>query len=123
MVTWEEVKDCMHRQGRLDLEAWDVMFFEPLKDLFHWFERMDNLMKAFMSTFAAKAASFLADKVLKEQKEQMVKAFGEFVRKVIQSRLPNGPWTTFVALLLAVLAGLAFGTFMDMLGRCLGEFV
>jgi hypothetical protein len=101
---FEAFKNCVKIQGNLDLEAWDVMLWEPLKDLYAWWSRQSNPTKAwtgFLGTVAGTAFTRWIGRVAKIAATEVAGAFAEA--------------------LVAVLAGLALGTFMDIVGRCLQQ--
>lgn len=103
---WDQFKSCMKIQGNLDLEAWDVMLRQPLKDLYAWWTKQTDETKAFTTFLSGLAGT----------------AFTRWIARVaeIASTEVAG---LFAEALVAVLAGLALGTFLDMTGRCLGQQV
>lgn len=104
-ITWEDFKQCVRIQGNLDLEAIDVAFVQPLKDLLAWWSRQSAKTQTYISLLTG--GSTLAGTVLKES----LKAF---LKKVV----PTGAVDSFYEALAAVLAGVAFGVAMDVMGRC-----
>ncbi len=95
-------KNCMRTQANLDLEAWDVVLWQPLKDFFGWWTRQSDATKAFATFLAGAGAS----------------AFTRWVGRVaaIASTEVAG---LFAEALIAVIAGLALGTFLEAAGRCI----
>lgn len=101
---FDQFKRCVEIQGRLDLEVWDVILFQPLKDLHAWWNRQSDATKAYTGFLAGVAGT----------------AFARWIARVaaIASAEVAG---LFAEALLVVLAGLALGTFLDIVGRCLAE--
>ncbi|MCC6315537.1 MAG: hypothetical protein IT337_16180 [Thermomicrobiales bacterium] len=101
-VEWAAFKECCRIQGNLDLEAWDVMLFQPLKDLHAWWMRQLDSTRAYLAWLIGIGGSAAA---------------------VILGKIANIAATevagAFAALLAAVLAGMALGTMLDIVGRCL----
>ena len=100
-ITWEDFKQCVRIQGNLDLEAIDVAFVQPLKDLLAWWSRQSAKTQVYISFLTGGSA--LTGTVLKA-----------FLKKVV----PTGAVDSFYEALAAVLAGVAFGVAMDVMGRC-----
>jgi hypothetical protein len=99
---FESFKNCMRIQAGLDLEAWDVMLFQPLKDLAAWWSRQSDATKAYTGFLAGVGGT----------------AFTRWIARVaaIASAEVAG---LFAEALVVVLAGLALGTLLDVVGRCL----
>jgi hypothetical protein len=100
-MTFDQFKQCCKTQGNLDLEAWDVALIQPLKDIFAWWQSQSAFTQAY--------AKWLG-------------GIGGTALTVVIGKIANiaaaDVAATFATLLAAVLAGLAVGTFMDILGRC-----
>lgn len=103
---WESFKKCMKIQTNVDLQTWDIMLFQPLKDLSNWWSAQSDTTK--------KWTKWLADKG--------GKAFAPWVARVAQIT-ETGLQATFAAALGAVGAGLVLGTFLDVSGRCISQAV
>lgn len=97
---------CMKVQGNLDLEAWDVMLWEPLKDLAAWWQKQSDPTKLFSGWLVGVGSSALA--------RWIGRAAGIAAAEVAG---------TLAEAIIAVLAGLALGTFMDMVVRCIAQQV
>ena len=100
-MTFDQFKQCCKIQGNLDLEAWDVALIQPLKDIFAWWQNQSGFTKAY-ATFLGGIGGTALTVVLGK------------IAKIAAADVAS----TFATLLAAVLAGLAIGTFMDILGRC-----
>jgi len=101
-MTWEDFKRCVRTETGLDMEALDVAFLEPLKDLKAWYERQSSDTKRYVDFLtkglgAATLKGFIA------------KAVGQSV-----SALEDAA----ILALVAVFVGIALGVFVDVLGRC-----
>lgn len=99
---WAQFTNCMQIQFNLDMEAWDVMLWQPLKDLYAWWTRQSDAVKAIAQGLVPIGVSGITVIIAK-------------MAGIAAADLAG----TFAALLVGVLAGLALGTFMDMVGRCL----
>lgn len=100
-MTWDDFKSCCQTQGNLDIEAWDVMLVEPLKDLYAWWHAQSDATKVFTIWLQAHAA----------------KAFASWVAKVAGTT-DAAVGAAFSEAIVAVTAGIAVGTFLDVIGRC-----
>jgi hypothetical protein len=102
MSTFDDFKQCLKIQGNLDLEALDVMFVEPLKDLYNWWQNQSNATKAYINWFTAGLGG---------------SALVAFIAKVVGSTA-QALATSFAEALGAVIVGMVLGVFIDILGRC-----
>lgn len=102
MSTYDDFKQCVKTQGNLDLEALDVMFVEPLKDLFNWWHRQSDSTKAYINWFTAGLGGA---------------ALTAFIAKVLGTTAAALS-ASFAEALGAVIVGLALGVVVDILGRC-----
>lgn len=103
---WIEFKNCCRIQYGLDLEAWDVMLFQPLKDFYAWWMRQLDTTRAYINwllPFSSQAATAILGKIARIASAEVS--------------------TAFAVLLVAVVAGLGLGTMMDIVGRCFPAFV
>lgn len=98
-VTWEDFKECVRTQGNLDLEAMDVAFIQPLKDLCAWWERQSSATKAYINFFTVGLGST---------------ALVAFLKKVVGAEVA----ASFSEALGAVLVGVSLGVAQDILSRC-----
>ncbi len=101
---FDSFKECIKTQTNLDLEAWDVMFFEPLKDLVAWWNRQSDATKAWTGFLSGVAGT----------------AFTRWIARVAQIASTEVAGL-FAEALVAVAAGIALGTFFDAAGRCLAQ--
>ncbi len=103
---FDAFKQCVKVQTNLDLEAWDVMFFQPLKDLTAWWSAQSDSTKGWTAFLSGIAGT----------------AFTRWIARVagIASTEIAG---LFAEALVAVAAGLALGTFFDVAGRCIAQLV
>jgi len=99
---WEQFKSCLKIQSNLDLEAWDVMLFQPLKDLSAWWSRQSDATKLWSTFLSGVAGTAFA---------RWIGGVAKIASTEIAGLLSES--------IVAVLAGLAFGTFMDAVGRCI----
>lgn len=106
MDEWESFKNCVKIQSNLDMEAWDVMLFQPLKDLSDWWSRQSSTTKAWTAWLASIGGT----------------AFARWVGRVAGITAAEVAGLLAEALV-AVIAALALGTFMDVVGRCLSQAV
>ena len=53
MASWEDLKQCVRAQANLDLEAIDVAWIQPLKDLQQWWDRQSAQTKSYVNWFTA----------------------------------------------------------------------
>jgi len=51
MASWEDFKQCVHAQANLDLEAIDVAWIQPFKDLQLWWDRQSGQTKSYVNWF------------------------------------------------------------------------
>lgn len=110
MPEWEkQFQNCMVAQERLEFEAWDVILFEPLKDLAEWWLHAENAIKAFLATL------FLRSRAAKWAFDALVK----FLEKILKKAAGAGLVGPLVEALGAAVVGMAFVYFMDILVRCL----
>jgi len=100
-MTQEQFIQCCKTQGNLDLEAWDVMLWQPLKDVHAWWSRQSSSMQAFTAFLLGRSQPAFA--------RWIAVAAG-----VAEAELG----VAFGAALIAVVAGLGLGTAMDVIGRC-----
>jgi hypothetical protein len=84
------------------MEALDVAFVQPLKDLFNWWNRQSEFTKAFVNWFTAGLGGA---------------ALTAFLAKILQVQVAELGLAVAEALG-AVMVGLALGTVLDILGRC-----
>jgi hypothetical protein len=101
-TSFEEFKDCCRREGSLDLEALDVMFIEPLKDLQLWWTRQSEFTRSWVNWMTVglgggALVAFLA--VLFKSTAAVIS-------------------TAFAEALGAAMVGIALGTAMDVIVRC-----
>jgi hypothetical protein len=101
-MTFDEFKECVKIQAGLDLEVWDVAFVQPLKDLSAWWERQSTNTKSW--------TTFLAGTSLG--------AFTRWIARAAGLAAATEVVGLFSEALVAVAAGLALGTFLDIVGRC-----
>jgi hypothetical protein len=99
---FERFKTCLNIQAGLDLEAWDVMLFQPLKDLAAWWSRQSDATKAYTTFLSGIAGT----------------AFARFIGRAA-GMVSTEVAGLFAEALVAILAALALGTFLDVVGRCL----
>ena len=97
-------KTCMSIEERLDLEALDVILFQPLQDLHAWWTRQSEATKAYLS--------FLGGAEITALSFWVGKASGLVAAEVA---------ALFATLLTAVLAAIPLGLFMAAVGRCLAR--
>jgi hypothetical protein len=103
---FDAFKQCIKVQANLDLEAWDVMLFQPLKDLTAWWSAQSDLTKGWTGFLSGIAGA----------------AFTRWIARIagIASTEIAG---LFAEALVTVAAGLALGTFLDVAGRCIAQQV
>lgn len=102
MASFDDFKRCMKGEANLDLEAIDVAFIQPLKDLQAWWERQADATKSLLSkvTVGVGGAALVA-----------------FIAKV--AGMTAGALTTaFSEALGAVLVGVGLGLFFAAAARC-----
>lgn len=99
-------KNCCRIQGNLELESWDMVLFQPLKDMHKWWITQSAAVQSFTAAIGG----------------LNIAAFTRWVGRVagIVSAEVAG---LFAEALTAVMAGLALAAFMDIVGRCLGHVV
>ena len=100
-MSWDEFKECCRIQANLDLEAWDVALVQPLKDISAWWDRQSIPTQRIIQGLGGISTTALAAMLAK-------------IGKITAAEVAG----TFSVLVIAVLAGIAFGTFMDVVGRC-----
>ena len=102
MTSFADFKQCMQSEARLDLEAIDVAFIQPLKDLQAWWDRQSEPTKALVSKITAGVGAA---------------ALTAFIAKVVGKTV--GELTTaFSEALGAVLVGIGLGLFLAAAARC-----
>lgn len=101
-MTFDEFKQCVRIQGGLDLEALDVAFVQPLKELHSWWVRQSAFTQAFANFFTAGLG---------------VTSLVAFLAKVLKTAVADLA-LVFAEALGAVIVGVALGVVMDVLGRC-----
>ncbi|MFH9548829.1 hypothetical protein [Streptomyces sp. NPDC017435] len=94
----DDFKECCRIQGGLDLEAVDVAFIQPLKDLHAWWQRQTGSTQAFVGFFGTGALTAFVAELFKTTASAVAQSFG--------------------ALVAAVTLGVGLGVAMDVLGRC-----
>lgn len=99
---FESFKNCVRIQSGLELEAWDVMLFEPLKDVYRWWEKQSPVTRKFVTFVAGKGSRPLARFL----------ATASSITEV-------GVALALAEALVAILAGLSLAAFFDIVGRCL----
>jgi len=97
-------KNCMQIQLNLDLEAWDVALWEPMKALVAWWKQQQDFTKLFSGFLLGKGAKVLS-------------AWIAGVAGITEAALA----LSFAQALIAVAAGIALGTFLDVAGRCIAQ--
>jgi hypothetical protein len=103
---FESVKGCIKIQLNLDIEAWDIALWQPLKDLCAWWKGQSDFTKAFSVWLAAHVS----------------KAFAAWIAGVA-GITEAAVATAFSQAIIAVLGGIALGTFLDVAGRCIAQLV
>jgi FtsH-binding integral membrane protein len=101
-TTFPEFKQCLKIQGALDLEALDVIFIEPLKELHSWWTRQSAFTQSFVNFFTAGLG---------------LTALVAFLAKVLQMAVADLA-LAFAEALGAIIVGIALGTVFDVLARC-----
>src|SRR5215813_6555017 len=99
---FDAFKQCVKNQTNLDMEVFDVILFQPLKDLLEWWKRQSDTTKQFTTFLAGVAGT----------------AFTRWIARVasIASTEVSG---LLAEALVTVAAGLALGVFLDVAGRCI----
>ena len=87
MSSFEDFKQCMMVEANLDLEAIDVAFLQPLKDLEAWWGRQGDATKSLLTKItagvgAAALTAFIA-KVLGTTASGLALAFSEAMGAII----------------------------------------
>ena len=102
MSTLDEFKQCMRVEASLDLEAIDVAFVQPLKDLQAWWERQSEVTKSLFGKITAGVGAA---------------ALSAFIAKVVGATV--GELTAaFSEALGAIIVGIGLGLFFAALARC-----
>lgn len=99
---FEQFKRCVRIQAGLDLEAWDVILFQPLKDFSAWWSRQNESTKGY--------TGFLSGAVITAFTRWLARVAGIAAAEIAG---------LFAEALVAVLAGIALATFMDVVEGCL----
>ncbi len=102
MADFDRFKNCMRIQEKLDMEAWDVILFQPLQDLHAWWTRQSEATKAYMNFLVGAEAAALTFWISK-------------VAGIAAAEVAG----TFATLLIVVLGSASLGVFMASVGRCL----
>jgi len=100
---FDAFKRCVKIEANLDLEAWDVILFQPLKDLANWWGRQNEKIKAYTALLGPVAAAFT---------RWIARVAGITAADVAGLMAES---------LTAVMVGLALGAFMDIASRCLAR--
>jgi hypothetical protein len=97
-------KQCMKIQKNIDIELWDVILWQPLKDFTAWWNGVSDQTKGW-SNFLAGTGGL---------------AFTHWIAGVaeISAAQVSG---LFAQSLIAVIAGLALGTFMESALECIAQ--
>jgi hypothetical protein len=87
MASFDQFKQCMRVEAQLDLEALDVAFIQPLKELQAWWQRQSATTQAYVNLFTGglggvALSSFIA-KVLRTTVGDLSLAFAEALGAVI----------------------------------------
>lgn len=102
MSSFDQFKQCMRGEANLDLEAIDVAFIQPLKDLQAWWERQSETTKSLLGKITAGVGAG---------------ALTAFIAKVLGTTA--GALATLVSEALgAVLVGIGLGLFFAAAGKC-----
>lgn len=104
MADFDTFKNCMRIQEGLDMEAWDVILFQPLQDLHAWWNRQTDATKAYVNFLAGVNATALAFWI--------GKAAGIAATEVA---------ALLATMLIVVLGAAALGVFMASVTRCLAQ--
>ena len=99
---FEAFKQCIRIQANLDFEAWDVILFQPLKDLVEWWNRQSDKTKQFTTFLSGIGGT----------------AFTRWIARIAELSGAAEVAGLFAEALIAVIAGLALGAFLDVAGRC-----
>jgi hypothetical protein len=102
MADFDSFKTCMRIQENLDMEAWDVILFQPLQDLHAWWTRQSDATKAYMNFLAGAEVAALTLWISK-------------VAGIAGAEIAG----LFATLLIVVLGSAALAVFMASVGRCL----
>jgi hypothetical protein len=100
-LEFELFKKCVNIQAGLDLEAWDVMLFQPLKSLAAWWSRQSDATKLYTGFLGGVGGT----------------AFTRWIARVAEIASAEAAGL-FAEALSAVLVGVSLGTFLDVVGRC-----
>jgi hypothetical protein len=112
IADFEAFKQCMKIQANLDLEAWDVILFQPLKDLVNWWNRQSDKTKQF-TTFLGGIGGTAFTRWLARIATITSTTGGVFAAGDVAG--------LFAEALTAIIVGIALGTFMDIAGRCIAQ--
>lgn len=104
MADYDQFVNCMKIQEQLDMEAFDVMFFHPMQDLYAWWTRQSAATQAYMSFLSGTTVTVVA----------------YYVGKVAGIAAAEVA-ALFATFLIAIWGAVALGPFMASVGRCLGQ--
>ena len=109
MSAFDDLKQCCLTQGNLDLEAWDVLLFEPLRDFSKWWDKQTAEMHKVVAALAGLATAAVAKGALAKFLEKLLKLSTAEIAGL------------FAAAILGVLVELTLVTMMHVVSVCIGE--
>jgi hypothetical protein len=118
MATFDDFKLCCQQETGLELEALDIIIFEPLRKFAAYFSRIGEKIKAFLTTL------FRATRGIGEvEKAAAAEALKRFLMGVLEGLAAAGAAVAedLVAFLSAVAAGIGLAVFVDVMVRCLAR--
>jgi hypothetical protein len=114
MATFDDFKLCCQHESNLELEALDLILFEPLRKFVAYFTRIGEKLKAYLTTL------FRATRGIGEiEKAAAAAALTRFLIMVLES--VEEAAADLVEFLAAVAAGIGLAVFVDVMVRCLAR--
>ena len=102
MADFAQFKQCMRAEANLDLEALDVMFIQPLKDLDAWWQRQSEQTRRYLNLVTTGIGGG---------------ALAAFLARILSTTV--GALSTLVGEALgAVMAGIGLGLFLAAAVNC-----
>jgi hypothetical protein len=107
MSEFDNFKSCCLTEGHLQLEALDVAFFTPLKDVLDWWDKQGTQMHLFFSSLVGAAAFSAANK---GAVAKLLELLGLVSTTLV---------VAFVDAFLAIVAGISLAAAMQVFSVCL----
>jgi hypothetical protein len=103
---FEAFKTCLRNEAVLELEAWDVLLFQPLKDLHAWWTRQSDSTKLFTAFLTSQGSVALARWLSR-------------IASIATAKVA----ALFAEALTAAVVGLGLAALLDVVGRCIAQVV